>query len=211
MYAHKYAHTRVSTHERTSGYTRQDIGVYIWSTATNSTAAYVRHDSLIRDLTHSCVIRLIYAWLWEYYGMNWANSHELDSDWCKTRRIHTWHDSILCDISGYYGIHLGNGHELIHLVNGHELDSDWRDCDLRDSDSETRVRHASLICDIHMLNCSFMRDISGYYGMNLVNGHELDNDFGFSSGGPSRIWLEVCMSVCIYTQVHTRTHAHKHT
>ena len=64
------------------------------------------------------------------------------------------------------------------------------------------MRHASLICDIHMLNCSFMRDISGYYGMNLVNGHELDNDFGFSSGGPSRIWLEVCMRVCIYTQIH---------
>ena len=33
--------------------------------------------------------------------------------------------------------------------------------------------------------------ISGYYGMNLVNGHESDDDFVFGRTGPSRIWLQV--------------------
>jgi magnesium transporter len=33
--------------------------------------------------------------------------------------------------------------------------------------------------------------ISGYYGMNLVNGHENDNDLVFGRSGPSTIWLQV--------------------
>jgi hypothetical protein len=35
--------------------------------------------------------------------------------------------------------------------------------------------------------------ISGYYGMNLVNGHEGDTDLIGGSTGPSRIWLEVVL------------------
>jgi magnesium transporter len=33
--------------------------------------------------------------------------------------------------------------------------------------------------------------ISGYYGMNLVNGHENDNDLVFGRSGPSTIWIQV--------------------
>lgn len=35
--------------------------------------------------------------------------------------------------------------------------------------------------------------ISGYYGMNLINGHELDTDLVGGSAGPSKIWLQVVL------------------